>query len=258
MKVKFIVLAMQKCGNHGIIHWIGKQSKETLLHCNNKYESVWNNLDIDKIPIKVGENNNYVVEDDDLINYIFNLEDFDFRYFKDLITKKVFKDNPLILIFGRDPFNWLASCYNDKFATPPKTRYTELLRSWQPAFMPKLKFSSRLSIYKQHMFEVLGKTNYLKGYDFVFINYNKWFESEKYRNFLSDKLDLNKGSEGMDWNENGLFLYSNFRNYNTPKSKNDVLARYKIFKNDEEFRKLCNDDELIYISDKLFNFIPKW
>lgn len=256
MEVKFVVIAMQKCCNHGITNWIGHQSKETLLFDVNDYDTIWYNKDIAKA--KIRDMFTYKVENSKETHYTFNLEEFDLKYFEELTTKEIFKSNPLVLIFGRDPFNWLASCYNDKFAKPQKTRYTELLRPWKPAFAPYLTFSSRMDTYKQHMFEALGKTNYLKGFNFVFINYNKWFADESYRDELSEQLGINKGSKGMDWTSGGLFLYSNFSKVNTPKNKNSVLSRYKIFESDKEFRELCTDDELMYISKELFDFIPEW
>lgn len=257
MITKFVAIAMQKCGNHGIIHWICNQSKETLLHCNNNYNAVWNDVNLSKIKVRTG-GGDYIVDGSLTTNYIFNLEEFDLKYFDELSTKSIFSDNPLILIFGRDPFNWLASCYNDKFMSPQKIRYTELTRAWCPAFSPYLTFSSRIDTYKQHMFEVLGKTNYLKGHDFVFINYNRWHVDKAYRDVLSEQLDLNKGSKGKDWGKDGLFLFSNFREVNMPTDKNSVLLRYKIFKNDKEYRQLCNDDELMGISKEIFDFVPEW
>jgi hypothetical protein len=252
-RVKFIVIAMQKCGNHGIIHWIGNQSKETLLHCNNDYKAVWNNVNLAKVKIRV--DGDYVVEGSTITNYIFNLEEFDLKYFNEVKTKLIFKDNPTVLIFGRDPFNWLASSYRNK--PDRKTRYTKLKTPWSPAFAPFLNFKSRIDTYKQHMYEVMGKTSYLKDHEFVFINYNKWFSDDGYRDSLSDKLGLLYGKKGMDWHTpGGSFLYSSF--HNVSRNKDAVLERYKVFKNDKEFRDLCNDGELIHISKEVFDFFPKW
>ena len=100
--------------------------------------------------------------------------------------------------------------------------------------------------------ECLGETNFLPNPKTVVL-YDKWFSSKKYREEISEKLDLKHTDKrlnivmkigiGRSWGSS----FDQMKKKNEAQSM-DVLNRWVEVENDERFQKLQKDKELLEIA----------
>ena len=106
-----MIFAMKRSGHHAIAFWIAQ---------NFKFSSFYNDIGFkngkfhyrhpksqEAKPMKFG-----IDKTSDKID-IYNAEDFDVRYLNEFKNEPLFKtyDKVYFIIIGRDPYNWIASCY---------------------------------------------------------------------------------------------------------------------------------------------------
>ena len=267
----FIIIAMKRSGQHGVINWLGCQSKNNTLHFNhcirgwkNKefkpmrdnfvvyYDNKNNNIKNYFFDHKINPNKNRMLNQE-LKNDTFKDVDFKMYNIEDLsLTKyiqngmddfKQVKDNGKVIIILRDPFNFIASCLQRKI-NPPDAGATDVADN----------IKKRLDVWVEHAKEACGETNKIDGT--YFISYNDWFISEEYREKICEDL-------GIDFTDNGLNKVINYgsgssfdrEKYDGNAQKMKIMDRWENFKDNEKFNKLLSP-EIIRLSEKIFNFNP--
>lgn len=153
----------------------------------------------------------------------------------DYLTICNFEDRPIVMPFKyvkyivilRDPFNLVAS----------------RLRSTHPKMGTKLRVP-----WKQHVKKALMNKRIID------INYNEWFKDVDYRHQLADRLGLSFTDAGL--NKVPKIGGSSFdrHKYDGKAQQMDVLNRWKIYANDDNFWKQI-DGEMINLSRQYFNFV---
>jgi hypothetical protein len=115
-----------------------------------------------------------------------------------------------------------------------------------------VKIKHTIDIWKGYMREVAGETSILDNK--VFINYNDWFYSEKYRRSIADVLGLEYIEDGL----NAMSPYGggssfNDKTFKKAAQKMDVEYRWKHYRNDKKYWKLFkNDEELVILCKRFF------
>jgi len=222
-------IGMARCGNHGVIHWL-QRSFENSLFINNTQGKEIRVADQGRIDNNTPSTVIISLEVEDLIR---NLE-------KPLLSWEA--RNRVFLL--RDPFNTYAS----------KRKYSENQDKRGVIFN---YYGKRLYIFtrnwKDHAKEYLGITNHLG--DKNVISFNKWFEDAAYREGLLREMgadiyttDINKMIP------NRKIPGSSFddKKYKNSATQMDVLNRWKYYADDEEFKTMLKDDELMELSYKIF------
>jgi hypothetical protein len=255
------IFALRRSGHHAIINWIMYQVKGRycfLNDCKGSGNPLQTCLRVNsKIASRLAEHNR-LFWDREITGklskkgtLLYNYEDQSFAEVLDSnlemnrekwIGRSKNTNDILIL---RDPFNLLASklkwAYGDKKALSLDS------------------FPRIIEIWKEQAREFLGETNYLRNK--ILINYNFWFTSKEYRLNLAEKLGLGFDDKGVHeiakWGpttwKNASFDGLKFDG-NATKMK--VLDRWKNFQDDEFFRKLISDEELLVLSERIFDEIP--
>lgn len=159
---------------------------------------------------------------------------------EDIIIGKSQKITPILSI--RDPFNMFASRYRDR-------HYMEARNS------EKRKYFKNL--WKSHAKEFLGYTNFLPE-NTLKINFNKWFMNREYRKEIAALLGRPFKEEG--WNQvtkEGIGSSFDKRSYENRADKMLLLERWKVVRDNKNYRSLFKDSELIELSEKIFGHIPE-
>jgi hypothetical protein len=149
------------------------------------------------------------------------------------------------LIIMRDPFNLFAS----RLQFQSKGKSLNMLSVYSSCYsLPELWIA--------YAKECLEETSYLK-YNKLFVNYNRWFLDINYRQYLANKLSIELSDP--DYHEvptaGGGSSFDQV-NYDGEAYKMNVMNRWKLFINDNLYRKLLNTKELLRYSNKLFGHIP--
>ncbi|MGB3694512.1 MAG: hypothetical protein WA999_17490 [Spirulinaceae cyanobacterium] len=247
------IVGLKRTGNHAIINWLEPQGKGKIKHINNlqvnvnpyryKYERLrdyypehqWSMQDYEK-----EARGNLVAKDLLLYSY----EDYELKkvfsdYFEskhDLyLGKSAIRYDLLIL---RDPFNL--------FASRVKKNYLDVQNHQQ----------NMVDLWIEYAEEFLGKTSYLK-HNKVCLNYNRWVEDVDYRKEISAQLNLEFSDAGID-KVSGCGDGSSFegRSLNGKAAKMDVNNRWQHFLEDESYRDLMNNEQLVGYSEQIFGHIP--
>jgi hypothetical protein len=107
-------------------------------------------------------------------------------------------------------------------------------------------FEDSLEIWKQYAREFLGQTNFLKKC--IKINFNCWFLSKNYRNFIN----LNFGNlVGNNTNISNFCGGSSFDGLTKNARELNVISRWREFKHHEEIQRIFNDDEAMDLNQKI-------
>jgi hypothetical protein len=138
------------------------------------------------------------------------------------------------LLVVRDIFNYLASKIK-------MGRY----------FHPK----ENIEAWKTHAREYLGETDHLVNKTIV--NFNQWTNDQNYRKIKSEELGCDTFLP--EWNQVSSFgggSSFNFLSYKENANKMAVLERWEEYQNNEQYRELLKDKELLKLSDSIFGHIP--
>ena len=252
--IEIRVIGLKRSGNHVIINWLIPHYKGKVCFLNNVEpiinpfltfhnivdlnKNLYKDFDIDK------EKNGKFSKKDCLI---YSYED---GSFKKVLHKKFEKNydkfvgrskkryNILIL---RDPFNLFASRI---------FRYHNLYGG------NVLKEIRAKKLWKSYAREYLGETSYL-GKDKILINYNVWFLNKDYRNNIERKLELEPSNEKV----NEVLTFGEGSSFDGVKfdgkaNEMKVLERWKLLADDEFYKFILKDKELVELSNRIFGRIP--
>lgn len=222
----FLIFGIRRSGNHAITLWLtsNEDPKNTLIKFNQppyrELDYITNRVKkIKQIKLVIITYENKRIDKKEPI--IFKEEDFGKRE----------KKHILIL---RDPFNTFASMIR---------RYNNAGR--------RLNLHQTKDIWKQYAREVINTTNYLN--DKMFINYNFWVQSETYRDKIAKKLGLTPDKDKVEHvPHNGEGSSFDGTEYDGKAFQMDVFNRWKCYIDDEKYKSLFKDKELIELSTKLF------
>lgn len=248
---------LQRSGNHAVINWIANQAGNKVCFLNNvlplnnvnPFKSCYNNVLTkfsEKIDIKSESLGKFTFKDCLIHNYedqlLTDVASTDFENNHDLYVGKSLKRFDVIIL--RDPFNMFASrlsmtrsesgYFNDSIPLD-SIRYRDVL----------------VAVWKMYAKEYLKITNSLNQTK-IPINFNKWVIDIEYRKLIISKLGL-------------IFTDKGFKNQSVPSSfenqdkalKNTmgIFNRWKSFKDDEFYKGIFKDLELIHLSKRIFGDI---
>lgn len=253
------VYSMMRAGQHAIINWIIKQYKRPVYFRNNilAYKKLsinqrgrWHNLAGHRSPV------NFPL-------YIFNIEDSpvksieSFREKRRSILEIVRPKSTRKIMIIRDPFNMFASRY--KFFHK-KNRIREESGRSKIKINRDTNENSGVSFFdnravkrwKEYAREYIGITNNIKGKR-TLVNYNLWVSSKKYRKEISKEIGLKFSDSGINSvPKNGYGSSFDGVAFNGAANKMDVLARWKMAKENEILRSIFSDKELLELSGQIY------
>ena len=264
---EFRVFGLQRSGNHAITYWICAQCQGKLVYLNDvkpgKNVFLAHN-GIVKNGGGLGKYCNFKVEPSITIgDFTFNIDeekkgnltekDFLILSFEDTYLEKVLSEdmeksrrnhigeclNKYDILILRDAFNFFASrCakWNQLTRTKDKQKLIEL---WK--------------IYAK---EYLGETGCLIN-NKVVVSYNSWFLDKEYRRMLANKLNLPFSYEELNpvVNKGGGSSFDGLKFKENPE-KMKVTERWKNFVDDDFYRDIFQDKELVELSNRIFGKIP--
>lgn len=153
----------------------------------------------------------------------------------------------IYMLVLRDPFNNFASKYrwaiNGTMWTPQM--------EWVTGELPEL--------WKSYAKEFLGRADFMPAPK-VFINYNRWFTDDKYRDEIARRLGLISADKGLaevaKWGPNTWGDSFDNLDFEGRANEMKVLERWRYFANDKVFQDLFRDPELLGLSEEIFGVIP--
>lgn len=255
--VEMRVIGLARAGNHPIIDWIGRQfpGKRVCFvnnaqpktnpfltgHCQGDgYTIIFNNF---LINAKYEQRMRFRKKDCLIYSYedalLEDIADEDFEKNRERWVGKSLKRYDILIL--RDPFNLFASRLAAKFK---KDRDIQS------------KIDGLVKLWKDYANEYLGRTCFLKDNP-VFVNYNQWFLDRGYRCGLANKLGISFTDEGLN-NVVSMGTGSSFggQSFDGKAQEMKVLERWKHFTDDEFYRSIFADDELVALSNEVFGVIP--
>jgi len=263
------VHGLRRTGNHAIINWIEKQASGFTVHLNNlrpeenPFKNYWRILE-DKVHprekwrvaelsfndlyqgssgyelVKQEAKGKFIEKDCLILSY----EDC---YIPRVSSARAVRTHDRYvgkskeifdLIILRDPYNLIAS----------RMRSNMLGIKGIGKTLPEL--------WIDYAKEYLGETQHLK-YVKVPANYNQWFLDKEYRRTLANKLNLNFSDVGI----NDVPIFGQGSSFDSTgldgqAQKMNVLNRWERYVDNENYRKLLDNEELIYYSERIFGHIP--
>jgi hypothetical protein len=141
----------------------------------------------------------------------------------------------------------------------PYNQYASILH-WHKC--RQLKSVNRfLSCWKNFAKEVIVYTDKLPSPK-IFVKYDEWFSSESYRKSISEALDLDFSDKRLNVVMKigvGRKYGSSFDDMKKQKEAQsmNVLHRWKQYKDNSQFKKVMQDEELRELSKKIFGDLPK-
>jgi hypothetical protein len=122
-----------------------------------------------------------------------------------------------------------------------------------------LPFDKFAETWKKFAREHVGETNYLSQvFDkTLFVSFDLWFSSKEYRIQISKELEMNHTDFGLNY-VSGQGGGSSFDNMQKNENAQDmkVKERWLHYANNEQFREILNDSELIELSIEIFGEFP--
>jgi hypothetical protein len=161
--------------------------------------------------------------------FLFNLEDWDLS-----VPAPASPDDVDVLVL-RDPYNTFASRIRKKENWPPQDQRVHWSGE-KPVFL-----------WKQHAKEFLRDNPQLPSVTVV--NYNQWVVDEAYRADIVKSLNLDLTDNSIDFKAMSG-AKSDFADKN-------YFDRWKLYRNNRDFLRMINDDELRSLSEKIFGPIGK-
>jgi hypothetical protein len=253
---RMCVVALQRSGHHAIINWIMKNinGKTYLLNHSvpatnpfityTKPGSILHNLNIENEIAGIHEYKKQLIYnyEDRLLSEIF-FSDYE-NIMKGWVGRSQFVFNIIVL---RDPFNNFASKY--KWALSGI--------KWPPS--PE-SIKQLPTLWKSYAREFVGATSYIHKENKILINYNRWFSDLEYRSSIAQILLLESTEKGIEevakWGPATWGDSFDNMTYDGKAGQMDVLNRWQNYKDDEVFRSLFKDAELLELSEKIFGHMP--
>lgn len=249
------VAALQRSGHHALIQWIminGPAPACFLNDCKpltNPYSTA--NMSCSLMPnLNLQEELNGQFSWKALL--ICSYEDRDLRllypsWFTTAMTRWIGRSarstNVLVL---RDPYNMIASKYY----------WSVRGARWRPS--PRA-IAALPAIWKAYAREFVGLTSFVPA-PVLRVTYNQWFTDAAYRRRLAAALGISAADEGREmvsrWGPNTWGDSFDNMDYDGHATGMKVLERWRYFADDEEFRKLVQDAELIELSHAIFGELP--
>ena len=254
------VLAMRRSGHHAVVNWMIENASGWSCFLNDPHlqgspyltcRQSASVLPVSSSPAKRllwrAERKGYRVKKDILLH---NYEDVGVSAFaaSDIVERSeelVGRSGKTInAILVRDPFNLFASRMK-WFQGQQKTGLVGDPKEWG-------------TLWKDHAKEAVGETEHLQNK--LFISYNDWFISGRYREALCERIGLPFTDAGRDTvARHGPTLWGDSFDglkYDGRATEMNVLERWKRFEHDAAYRSLFRDSELVELSHALFGEVP--
>ncbi len=232
------VFAMARCGHHAIIEWLRKQISGQVPFVNFiKWPVVGGipQFPHNKLLIKPGTSALIWSEENPSIKVMSKIP-------KDLPNQPFRSEKVETILIMRDPYNWAASLLK-------KTRTDGNVKKLG------LFMAERIALWKEHAAEALRETDHLKNY--LFINYNRWFNDKNYREMIMFSLGLDNYDRGLqevpDFGEGSSF---DLRGFHGRAQEMNVMNRWQLMQDDPLYMEIMEDPELLRYSKELFDFEP--
>jgi len=239
--IKF--LGLRRSGNHLIIDWIGESMKDEYLHINDLSLDLVGRLGLRNVRGKLKEKFKNSLFDT-ISNFKTNIL---FCSFENLEFDSIFKNSELEKKFNK-LFGLSKTSYNILILRDPFNIFASLLFSKR---INQNNIEKYIKLWKNHA------KNYLncKKDNFIAINYNQFVSSKKYRDELAVKLNI-ESNEGIlkKVAYNGSSFDGHKFNGNAQNMK--ISERWKNYIDDEFYKNIFKDNELVELSDKIFGKIP--
>ncbi len=231
-KSVYQIFGIQRSGNHAIINWLIDNMSGSVLHCNHVRKN--------QHPRDCKKNFRWGLGNSHLIASFeeYSPNDFELKFDSDLYGQFTSGFNLLLL---RDPFNLFASRY--AWEKPPGDRFREKIKTRE----------RKISLWKEYANTYLKWQSHQQPQN-ITINYNQWCVDDEYRLKLAKKLGFEIEeiqSKRIPKNGGG----SSFTGSQKIVDKNIFLQRFREFENDEKFKSIFKDEELIDLSKKIFGKI---
>lgn len=240
-EIRFI--GLRRCGNHAVLNWIRKQAGGTVCFLNNVEPDMspfrFYHLHFPKDGYRSEAWGRFSQKD----WLIYSYEDHSLRA---IATQRYERNHDLYVgktqarynvLLLRDPFNWLASRLKKDYRTV------------------KTPGETLVSLWIEQAKEFLGETNLLP-HPTVAIRYNQWFSDEPYRRAIAHQLGLNFSDDGMDYvgSYGGGSSFEGMALTGQAQAM-DVINRWRHFQDDDRFRALIANEELLHYSEQIFGAI---
>jgi len=230
MDKTFLFFAPRRSGHHSVINWVAKQSKESV---------AWNDncgfeLFVDG-KIKPKQNIKRYHQDNKNRNVMYNFENF---LTTEEITSSLLTDDVTYIIILRDVYNFLASYMRWREYTLNRYNHYEY-------------YEDNINLWIRFATEILNEDS--KFYPILF---NDWFSDRRYREYISEDLDLNNSDPGINevMPNAGGSSFDKMR-YRGKASEMEVLTRYKTYMENELYVKLLNNfPEAHELNKQIFGF----
>lgn len=243
-RTELCVAALQRSGHHAIINWISANSAGPACFLNNCRPNV--------NPFLMCSGDERIeLSPRDLLMYNYEDSQLTEVFPPDFLNNKTKwfgkSARSIYVLVLRDPFNNFASKY--RWAING-TKWTPQME-WVTGALPAL--------WKSYAKEFVGLTDFIPAPK-VFINYNRWFTDDKYRDEIASRLGLISADQGLTevakWGPNTWG--DSFDNLNLEGRANEmkVLERWRYFGQDKVFKDLFRDTELLSLSEEIFGVIP--
>lgn len=253
-EIRFV--GLQRSGNHAIINWILSQIAGKVLFLNfvkpntNPFETAVQDrligftdyCDCESESQQAARDCLLYSYEDDGLGEVFS-EEFEKRHDAWVGTSEQRYD---VLVI-RDIFNFIA-CRLQWAINPERYSYTGKIpfTTWENIYKV-------VELWKMYAREYLGETSYLKN-NKVVISYNRWFLDREYRSQIASALSIAFTDRGF----NVCAVKSTFENLNEGEEGADklqVLSRWRYFSDNDLYRKILRDKELVALSHMIFGEI---
>ena len=257
------VCSMMRSGHHAVLYWLFAQINHPIYFRNDVLCYRDERSLKDRGVVIGGKNISSILK-----TYIYNVEDIPINNIKSIrkkyksILEIVPPKKSRSLLIIRDPFNMFSSRYR-LFLRINKIREEEGERP-----LPDSRNTNgnsgvawidegAVELWKMYAKEYLGHTNYL-GDDLLKINYNKWFSNISYRKKISQNMNLKFSDKNLNYVPvNGHGSSFDVRTMNGRAQKMDVMNRWQRFAENDKFRKIFSDKELIDLSSEIYPKMTK-
>lgn len=236
------IYGMRRTGNHAIINWLVQGLGGSVLFCNDVREQASSPLQAATKRFKPGFGKH---------NLIVSYEDVAMNKFEPPYAKSVYGDyrNYRQVLILRDPFNLLASRYVWRFAEGKAFRENPHYRKY---VIGRWKDNARVFL----------KWKAERDEQKIAVNYNRWTYSTGYREALARQLGMQHAHRGIREVKafgGGSSFEGTKRlaeNTFTKESENRYTTRFRALLNNEDYRGIFKDSEIMTLSQQIFGTIP--
>ena len=229
----YLTLAMKRSGHHAFINWLCQQNGN-VSHYNNVVGGWENNtLSINSFPKKTyGNGKDICVNIED-----FDLGDFDKFNFSNFNLIKNSK-NFYKIVFIRDFKNWLSSSLKRREFSGV---YRDVYEGLNKDYINDRKDNkvSRIKLWEKHINLFEDNPN-----NFILVSFPLWVKDKEYRKELAKKLNLNFTDSGLK-EMSSFGKGSSFDGVSQDIDKLDVLGRYRLYEEDQEFIDLLTQYKIL-------------